>query len=387
MIAYNSNWLNNLQVQLQLDEAMAANCISKEEQAAGIDQYPVGFYTPNIFIRTGLFILTVVIAFFSIGLLALVMLGNNGEKTFGILLLIFSLASYVTLELMAREKHHYKSGADDALVWITCTSILSGINLLADVSTTANAAIVLVLALYFLIRFGYALMGALVPLAFLAIVFLNVGNSGNFVKAIAPFLILLLSAGIYFIAQNLIKQHAFRLYKMPLNFMKITALICLYMGVNYYTVREASIIMMHKELAEGTDIPLAWLFWIFTVCIPLLYIYLGIQKKDVTFLRVGLALVAAVVFTVRYYYSVAPVEVAMTVGGAILVTLAYLLIRYLHQPKHGFTSEEIEDKAMTGKLAIEALIVAETFSATQPADNPTNYGGGSFGGGGASGDF
>jgi uncharacterized membrane protein YgcG len=197
----------------------------------------------------------------------------------------------------------------------------------------------------------------------------------------------LFSAGIYFIARYLNNQYAFRLYKMPLTFMKITALICLYIGVNYYAVREASVSMMHMELAEGANIPLAWLFWIFTVCIPLLYIYLGIQKKDVIFLRVGLALVAAIVFTIRYYYAVAPIEIAMTVGGAILVALAYVLIKYLHQPKHGFTSEGIEDKEMTGKLAIEALVIAETFSAAQPADNTTNYGGGSFGGGGASGDF
>lgn len=388
MIAYNNDWLNHLAIQQQTEAALAADCVSKEEQAAVVAQYPVGFYTPNIFIRIGLFMLTVVIAFFSIGLLALTMLGDNGEKTFGVLLLIFSLASYVALEWMIREKYHHQSGADDALLWTSGVCMVSGINLQdTTISGTANACIVLVIAVYFLIRFANALMGALVPLALVAIIFFTAGDSGAVVKMIAPFLILLLSAGLFFVARNLINQHAYRLYKTPLTYMKITALCCLYIGVNYYAVRESSVSMLHIQLAEGANIPLAWLFWIFTVSIPLLYIYLGIQKKDVIFLRVGLGLVAAIVFTVRYYYAVAPIEVAMTVGAAILITLAYALTRYLHDPKQGFTSEPVADSAMTGKLNIEALVIAETFSGVKPNDNNTNFGGGSFGGGGASGEF
>lgn len=45
MIAYNNDWLNNLQVQQQLEEAAAKNCISKEEKAAAIAAYSTGFYT------------------------------------------------------------------------------------------------------------------------------------------------------------------------------------------------------------------------------------------------------------------------------------------------------------------------------------------------------
>ncbi len=387
MIAYNNNWLHNLQVQQQVQEAAEANCITKEEQTACTLRYPVGFYTPNIFIRIGLFILTVVIAFFSVGLFALSMLDNNGEKTFGILLLLFSCGAYVVLEWMVRQKHHYKSGADDALLWVTGTGMLSSLNLLIHLSAAANAIIVCILALYFLIRFANALMGILVPLAMLAIVFFSGENVSDLAKAFTPILILLLSAATYFVAHYLIKQNTFRLYEAPLTSMKVTALICGYVSVNYYAVREASVGLLHVQLSEGAGIPYGWLFWLFTVCIPLFYIFSGIVNKDVIFLRSGLVLVAAIVFTVRYYYSVAPIEVAMTAGGILLVAVGYMLIKYLRQPKYGFTSAEISTKKMTGKLAIEALIVAETFTAAQPADNNTNYGGGSFGGGGASGDF
>jgi hypothetical protein len=104
-------------------------------------------------------------------------------------------------------------------------------------------------------------------------------------------------------------------------------------------------------------------------------------------LRVGVILLAAIVFTVPYYHAVLPLEIAMTVGGLILMGIAYALIQYLQQPKNGFTYEAIADKHLLDKMNIEAIVIAETFTAVQPADNHTGFGGGSFGGGGSSGYF
>lgn len=77
----------------------------------------------------------------------------------------------------------------------------------------------------------------------------------------------------------------------------------------------------------------------------------------------------------------------MTVGGLLLTALAYALIKYLQQPKYGFTYQTIYDKHLPDKINIEALVIAEIFSAVQPADASAGFGGGSFGGGGASGDY
>ena len=77
----------------------------------------------------------------------------------------------------------------------------------------------------------------------------------------------------------------------------------------------------------------------------------------------------------------------MTVGGLLLTAIAYGLIQYLREPKNGFTYQLGFDKHLLDKMNIEALIIAETFTTTVPAENNTGFGGGSFGGGGASGDF
>jgi hypothetical protein len=65
MQAYNKSWLKNLVIQKEASDAFEMECISKEEQGNINLAYPVGFYTPNFFIRIGLFALTVIIMLFS----------------------------------------------------------------------------------------------------------------------------------------------------------------------------------------------------------------------------------------------------------------------------------------------------------------------------------
>ncbi|MBK6634698.1 MAG: hypothetical protein IPG38_10605 [Chitinophagaceae bacterium] len=163
-------------------------------------------------------------------------------------------------------------------------------------------------------------------------------------------------------------------------------LICFYAAANYYVVREMSNSMFNLGLKENESIPFGWLFWIFTILIPLVYILGGVQKKDAVLLRVGLIAVAAIVFTVRYYHTVLPVEIVMLLGGIILITVSYALTKWLVQPKNGFTSAEISKRYIIDKMNIEALVIAETFGSNLPA-NDSKFGGGSFGGGGASGEY
>ncbi len=388
MIAYNNQWLDNVVIQEELLDACNKNFISKEEKETTEKLYADGFYTPNIFIRIGLFILTVVIVSFSMGLVSLVLLSSAKNDTiFASLLILFGSIAYGVLELMVQHKHHYKSGVDDALLWMSGICIVSGLNVVATISITANSIIIFVIVLYFLLRFANALMGVLVTLSLLAIAFLSYSKCGDIAKATTPFLLMLLAAGIYFFANNLSRKISLRHYKNGLILIQIVSLIAVYTVVNYFVVREASIAMFNLDLKEGEGIPLGGLFWFFTFFIPVVYIARGIQKKEVVLLRVGLLLVAAIVFTVRYYHTMLPLEIAMTAGGLILTAVAYALIQFLKQPQYGFTYEALADKHLSDKINIEALVIAETFAASQPGDNSNGFGGGSFGGGGASSDF
>lgn len=389
MIAYNPQWLNNLLLRAQAEKAAAAHCISEEEKQAVFAAHPAGFYTPNVFVRVGLFILTVVILVFGMGLISLLFLSSGSEKIFGGMFVFFGLCFYGGLELMV-SKNHYRSGVDDALLWTSAACIIGGINALGPVAAEVNAVIVFFTASFLFLRFTNAVMAAIAALSLLALLFLVLTRWGPAASAITPFVLMPAAALLYFLSKKLLRAPQWKQYTDGLMLVAITALVCIYVAGNYFVVREASIEMFNLSLAEGQDIPLGWLFWLFTLAIPLLYILRGIQQKDAVLLRVGLLLVAAIVFTVRYYYHVLPAETAMVLGGILFIAIAYALIKYLHTPKHGFTyKEQKADKNFMDRLQVESLVIAQTFSGpVQPgSDTGTRFGGGSGGGGGATGDF
>jgi len=385
MIAYNRIWLDNLAAREAIKDAFYIDAISAAEKEAAESIFPVGFYSPNIFIRIGLFILSFVIACFSLGLFSLIFL-DSIEQTMGGLTIFFGLLAYGALEFFIHIKHHYRSGADDALLWISGICIITGINLSGDISSSGNALIIFVLATYFFLRFTDMLMSAIAGLALLAVVFFYYSPLDSTAKATTPFLMMVMAALLYLFIKKAAQQNSYRHYRNCGIVLEVTMLICFYAAANYYVVREMSNSMFHLELKENESIPFGWLFWIFTILIPLLYILGGVLKKDAVLLRVGLIAVAAIVFTVRYYHTVLPVEMVMLLGGILLIAVSYALTKWLAQPKKGFTSAELSKKYVMGKMNIEALVIAETFGSHVPADD-TKFGGGSFGGGGASGGY
>ncbi len=385
MIAYNKIWLDNLAAGDEVEDAFYVNAISKEEKQQAERVFSVGFYSPNYFIRAGLFILTIITGCFSLGLLSLLFLSTI-ERSFGGLLIFFGLLSYAALEFFVRTKHHYRSGVDDALLWITGICLFSGINIIADISTAANAVIIFMLATYFSLRFADMFMSAVSGIALLAVVFLNYIPFGSIAEATAPFLLMLVTATIYFFIKRIKHGNTARHYRQCCIILEIVMLICFYAVSNYYVVQETANSMFGAALNNTGNMPYGWLFWIFTICTPLIYIIWGIQKKDSMLIRVGLLLVAAIVFTIRYYYAVMAVEAVMLLGGIVLIVISYALTKYLVQPKNGFTSAEVNNRRLKDKMNIEGLVIAESFGVGQAESNP-QFGGGSFGGGGATGDF
>ncbi len=386
MIAYNNQWLDNLHIQRQVSNACSKGYVTIEEVKACEEKYPVKFYTPNFLIRIGLFLLTVVITIFSLGLFALISSGNLASLTG--LLIFFALLSYGVLEFIVRSQHHFRSGVDDALIWMTLVFIVLGFNISSDISSLENAALVFIVTIYLSLRFAHIIMSAIACIAFLALIFFGYTKLGETGKATVSFVIMTASALLYFFASKQRPMEKWKHYADCLLVTAIVSLFCFYAAGNYYVVREASISMFHMDLKENEGIPFGWLFWIFTVIIPFIYLGRGIQKKDAVLIRVGLILIAAVVLTVRYYYHILPIETAMIAGGVAMIAGAYALIKYLISPKHGFTDEKTGDAPLNTASQLESLAIAQTFGQGQvDAGSGTTFGGGSGGGGGAGGEF
>ena len=107
MIAYQSTNIHDILIQEQAEIAVDQNCIEQLEFDNILKTYPSDFYSPNLFIRIGLFMLTLVIASFSFGLL-LLLFRDSGDNSISGIAIFFGLVSYAILEYMVQSKNHFQ---------------------------------------------------------------------------------------------------------------------------------------------------------------------------------------------------------------------------------------------------------------------------------------
>ena len=195
MIAYNKTSLHNERIQEQSTTAFENNFISNEELQKIKNKYPVQFYTPNIFIRIGLFILTLIILSFSFSLFSLLFMSSL-ENAWKGLLLFFAILTYAALEFMVQKNRHYKSGVDDALLWNFAGMLFGSISLLLDAGTLTNCILAFIISFYCSIRFADRIMSAVAYLSFLATLFFLFTDHLGTSKAIIPFVLMAASAAV-----------------------------------------------------------------------------------------------------------------------------------------------------------------------------------------------
>lgn len=407
MIAYNRTYLDNIALLQKAKYWFAQKLLSQEQYKAITEKYVSKFYTPALFVKIGLFIFTYVLISAAISMysiLFVMMLDGGSEGFMGFTSLLFAAGCFFILEHLIKTKNIFRSGIDEALLYagigftygflaflfmdltfrsedmFLFYSILSIPLLGAAVARYADRLITLLLAICVYVTF-----------------FLLVMKIGELAKMIMPFALMLLSAIIYFIVKkptpSSIAQSPSQWegrggpYASCFVVFECVALIVFYLACNYFVIRESSIEFFDLELAEGEDIPLAFLFYILTALVPISYVYFGLKRKDKTLLWVGLLLVAVAALTFKHYFSLGHPEVTLTLAGSIMIIIAYFSIKYLKTPKHGITYEEETDEDNFLKTNAEALVIAQSFSQqSQPQNNP-KFGEGGFGGGGAGSKF
>ncbi len=385
MPAYKPEELQNRTVRRQAAEAFNAGYIDKDSYQKILFAYPKLLYTPDYFIRIGLGILTLVAVLFS-GLLLGLLFGAASPEGFTLLLFVFAVACYTALELFVQQKKYFNAGIDNMLMiasitafggcWITFDFpgqyiLLSGCLLLA--------------CAWLCIRFTDAFMGMLAYTAFVVFVFLFYTRLGSFAVTTVPVLLIVLSVIAYRALYNLYARQSLQPYHFTLQAVLFLTLISLYAGGNYFVVHELGKKLMDQP-GNNSGLAAGWLLWITTILIPLIYLGMGIYQKKLLFIRTGLLLIGATVFTVRYYYSLLPAELAMVFGGLVLIAISYSLMRYLSKPRHGFTQDE-QDKTGNSLRHAEALLVAQAFTQKPTPEQGFQFGGGSSGGAGAEGNY
>jgi hypothetical protein len=388
MIAYNQTWLTNLRLQAVVKDDLSKGRINAIEFKAIAEKYPAGFFTPGAFARIGLFIVTCIVVAFADGLIALMASSSNVLVSPGFPIFL-GLLSYAGLELIVNVNKHYRSGVDDALLFTTGCLFLTGLFMLFstynnDSNYVALCGMAFILSAVFTLRFADMLMSVACCVSFFAFVYFTWTSFMSFGMATAPFAMMLVSVGAYWlICANRAKYIN---YENGITVGQIVCLVTLYLAGNYYIIQSLSD-QLHGQV--NSPIPFGAFFWAWTILVPFVYIGFGIKKKDAILLRTGLLLVTAAALTFRNYYHILPLDVTLTIVGAILLGIAYSIMRYLKTSKHGFTYAEPDEENMMDHLKVESLLVAESFSTapSAPTDSGTKFGGGDFGGGGSSSGF
>ena len=103
-------------------------------------------------------------------------------------------------------------------------------------------------------------------------------------------------------------------------------------------------------------------------------------------IRTSLIVLAFSVFTFKYYYGFNHPEITLTVAGIFLLGTSLALLNYLKRMKAGYTRENLLSEKWANMNA-EAFIISQTMGGNQIKQESFQGEGGSFGGGGASGNF
>lgn len=383
MLAYNKNTLRNLAIHEQAEEAAHHKIISAENVKAIKLAYPVDLYTPNLFVRIGLAILTLFIVIAAVGLLALL----TGFEGAGVMLTFCGLVCYGFLELMVVGKKHYNSGVDLILmisvILLLTTAVMDFLPYTVNDEVVASLC-VFIISFYFAIRFADGLMAITASSALLLFLFYSIATMGIQARLMLPFIMIGASGVLYFAVKKISALKSAFYYDFAVKGIIVVALIALYVSGNYFVVREVSIDMFRFNLDKVRDIPMAWFFWLWTLAVPVVYIIVGLKKKDLVFTRLGILLSVFSVLTFRYYHAILPAETAMVLAGTLIIIITYSLVKYLRQPRYGFTFDD-KNKKSADTLNLEGLIIGEAFgNKTAPQQQQgTTFGGGSFGGAGA----
>ncbi|CAN5175841.1 hypothetical protein BH09BAC3_BH09BAC3_00420 [soil metagenome] len=384
--AYNETNVYSLAVIKETKRWFKSSFIEKEQFIAIQEAYKTPFYHPNMIIRVILFVATLLALGGVTGFFFLIF-ADGGEVILSIAAILYAIASIFVLEkLFIDSNHHYKSGLTEALLYHACGFLIMGLGGLTDFNPHVilwSCFIVFTLAA---IRYLDLLVTLAAVLSMAGIIFFEFYNMGGIFQKIIPFLFIAGFTPVYFYTRQLKKNNELKIWRSNLIIVEAISLLLVYLGGNYLVVRELSIGLMNLSLEEGQDIPFAYIFYALTVIIPAAYLYLGIKNKDLVLLRISLIVLAASVFTFKYYFSLGHPEITLTIAGGGLLLISIALLNYLKIIRNGFTSDNLLSEKWAS-MNLEAFVISQTMGGNQSVDAKVQGGGGSFGGGGATGDF
>lgn len=386
MIVHDKNLLNNLVLTEEADSLQNAGFISKEQKKIIRDKLPSFKIQNNILVRLGFFILGAFLYSSICGVISLMGFTSSERFFLNIGCYLFAAVGIGGAELLSSQKF-YRHGLDDAFILGILLNVGFAVLITTDQYDIGLTPAVFVAIASFLTyqRYLHLVSMLVFCLAGSAVLFYGMFEFGDIGKAVLPFTAMLAATGFYFFTKNKIKNLTKVYYYNGLLLANSFCLILFYLSCNYLVVRELSAELLGTEILPGQDIPFAYFFYAFTFIVPVVYLVQALKTKDRIMLWISFLAIGFSIFTIRFYYSVLPIEAAMTIGGLVLFTIAYFSIQKLKNQETGLTFKPDRINNSSAILNAQTLIVASTFGLKPEVkvDSPMDFGGGGFSGGGS----
>lgn len=335
--------------------------------------FPYPFYSPSLFIRIGLFVLTLFIVLLVFGLLWLLAGMPSSDTVFAVLSFLVCTMCVGSAEYFSRKKKHYQSGIDEGLQLAGVVLATAGFSMLMHLPSWATALIAGLFSLLFFLRFINVLLAGIFVLC--CFVFLAEFSGTVFPAFVYSLPLMLIAAGGYYFLMSQLKAIPV-FYADGIKICRYCLLGCVVFFGNYVCVAEPGDFFAVNPFA-------AFVYKVTTVAIPLVLLYYGVVKKDIVALHVSMVAVGYAVYSVFEFANATHPFVWMAVGGLMLIIISALLMKWLKVPRGGFVYKRIGNEK--AREWIEILAAANAPAAEASA--ATEFGGGDFGGGGASSSF
>jgi uncharacterized membrane protein YgcG len=390
MKAYNPLWSENDFIQKTAQKWLKQGFLSKDQFLEVEKTYAHDYYDPNIFLKIGLFIFTILVASVSISLMSIFFITiyeANLNAAFVIQSLLIGGVFLFLLENLIKGRKLYHSGVDNALIYMALGAFCTTIYFLFEkLNPPTWLFLMLFLPLFVAITIRYAESVVCTLTYFLILgIFVTIALESFWGKTLLPFIVMIVSAGMYFAVKKLSTRKDYLYYETCLTILKTLSLITFYLGGNYLIVREGNALINNLSLPVSPQVAFAPMFYFFSITIPIAYIFFGLRFRDRLILILGLITLGFSVFTYKFYFSILPIEISLTLGGILLIALAGGLIHYLKTTKHGFTYQP--DNEFEG-FNLEAMLMSQLVQSKIPQQGDTfRFGGGDSGGGGAGGNY
>ncbi|MGL2962590.1 hypothetical protein ACSVH2_02080 [Flavobacterium sp. RSB2_4_14] len=382
MIVFQKELLENTFLYTEAKRLNSQKFISDNQLKDIKGQLPILKSNTNLLIRTGFFLLGSFLYSSIIGVFSLFTI-NLIDSHVGLIMFIYTIVGIVASEFLAREQLHYGFGVDDAFILGFQGFFCAAISITFESPLVAFIALG-VIGFAACVRYLHTFSALLSLIGFIGAICYLVIEKNVIDTSFLPFILFFLAVIFYAIYTKISTSIKLLYYENSIMVLQGVSLLLGYFSMNYLVVRELSESLLGLTIAKGEDIPFAFVFYGFTFLIPLFYIVYSLYSKDKLMLLIGFFTLGFSVFTIRYYYQVLPIELALMIGGVLIFIIAYFGIRMLKDKETGITFKPARSSDIDLLTNLEALVV-NSQDDLKPMDSQSKmpFGGGGFSGGGS----